>query len=109
MIKSLFVIGFSAATLIATPALAQTTQNDGNARAIPVRYTDLDLRETTDAAALLSRLNQAASVSCEPNQAAQSNPRMRRAIDRCRQEAVALAVAQIDQEELTRLHAAARR
>jgi UrcA family protein len=105
MIKQLFVIGFSAAALITTPALAQTAQYDGAARAMPVRYSDLDLRQSQDAAALLSRLQQAATSSCTPSQAANSNPRMRRAIDRCRQEAVASAVARINQQELTRLHA----
>lgn len=105
MIKSLFVIGFSAAALIATPALAQTAQYDGTARAMPVRYSDLDLRQSQDAAALLSRLQQAATASCAPSQAANANPRMRRAIDRCRQEAVASAVSRINQDELTRVHA----
>jgi len=105
MIKSLFIVFFSAASVIAAPALAQTAHHDGAARAMPVRYADLDLRQTEDAAALLSRLHQAASASCAPDQTAQANPRMRRAIDRCRDDAVASAVARIDREELTRLHA----
>jgi UrcA family protein len=104
MIKQLFVIGFSAVALIATPAVAQTAQYDG-ARAMPVRYSDLDIRQSQDAAALLSRLQQAATASCTPSQAANSNPRMRRAIDRCRRDAVASAVSRINQAELTRLHA----
>lgn len=109
MPKFMISFAFLATAAFAGPALAQTATTENSARAMPVRYNDLDLRQSADAAALLSRLRQAAVASCAPDQATQSNARIRRAIDRCRDQAVASAVAQINQEELTRLHAAQRR
>lgn len=108
MLKGLIVIGFSAVALLATPALAQSAQDDARARATPVSYADLDLSQPEDAATLLQRLRNAAAASCEQNAAAQGNPRLERAIAQCRDEALSSAVAQLDQPELTRLHASRR-
>jgi UrcA family protein len=107
MIKSLIVTGFSAAALMATPAMAQSVKED--ARAVPVSYADLDLTQAADAQLLLQRLRYAASAACEQNAAAQGNARLERAIDQCRTDALDSAVAQLDQPELTRLYVAQRR
>lgn len=108
MLKKLIVLGFSVAALLATPALAQSPQDDSRGRAMPVSYADLDLSQPEDAATLLQRLRTAAAASCEQNAAAQGNARLERAIAQCRDEALNSAVAQLDQPELTRLHAARR-
>jgi UrcA family protein len=108
MLKSLIVAGFSAAALLASPALAQSMESEAPARAVPVSYADLDLSQTADAQTLLQRLRYAATAACEQNAAAQGNARLERAIEQCRTEALDSAVAQLDQPELTRLHAARR-
>ena len=61
MLKKLIVLGFSVAALLATPALAQSPQDDSRGRAMPVSYADLDLSQPEDAATLLQRLRTAAA------------------------------------------------
>lgn len=95
------VFAFGAASALAQP-------NDGEARAVPVRYADLDLSQTEDAQSLLSRLRYAAMRACAAEMQNQEGPAARRAIAECRDSAVAAAVAQIGETELTRLHQAQR-
>lgn len=109
MIKPLIIAGFTAAFLVAAPALAQPQNDDAAARAVPVSYADLDLSQEADAQTLLRRLRQAANAACESHLAASSNARLTRAIAQCREDALTYAVARLDHPELTRLHRAERR
>jgi UrcA family protein len=70
-----------------------------------VRYSDLDLAKTEDAAALYTRLERAAKSVCRETFAGRdlTSKRMRLA---CQSEALAAAVAEIDSAALTALHAA---
>jgi UrcA family protein len=70
-----------------------------------VRYADLNLAKTQDAAALYARLGRAAKDVCRETFAGRdlTSKRMRLA---CQSEAVDAAVAEIDNAALTALHAA---
>lgn len=107
MLRTLLISGLFLAA--ASPALAQQqpaqAQTD-DARAVPVRFTDLDLNQTRDAQAMLSRLETAATRACAVTETDRLNASARRAVDECRQDAVHHAVARIAAPELTRLHAA---
>lgn len=98
------------ATLLVTPAFAQRANApSGDSRAIPVSYSDLNLTTSEDASALLSRLRQAASAACEAHEISQPSASLRRAIAKCRDDALEVAIAQLEEPELTRLyHARAR-
>ncbi|MGE0596910.1 MAG: UrcA family protein [Hyphomonadaceae bacterium] len=98
----------SACVLMLGAASAMAQPNDGEARAVPVRYADLDLNNSSDAQSMLSRLRYAAMRACAAEMQNQEGPGARRAIAECRDSAVEAAVAQIDEAELTRLHQAQR-
>lgn len=102
-----FIVAAALGAAVSAPVSAKELSSADEARAIPVRYADLDLQQTSDAAALFSRLRYAASRACEA-QFAQPGPAARRAIQACEAQALEAAVTRLNQAELTRLHAAQR-
>jgi UrcA family protein len=86
-------------------AFAQDAEN-GRARAVPVRFSDLDPTESADAAALLRRLHLAAQRACAIDELQQPGPSARRAIAACERDAVAISVARLGRPEVMRLHEA---
>jgi UrcA family protein len=101
----------AAACLAAFGAASATAQEQTApaARAVPVSYAGLDLSRTDEAAQLLNRMRTAAQRACTAEVAGRAAAPLRRAIETCREDAVATAVARLDQPELTRLHEATRR
>lgn len=106
--KKLISIAIFSAVALAGPALAQEGEANDIARAVPVRYADLDLSRATDAAILLSRLHNAANAACERPEIAQQGPALRRVMDACRTRALEAAVARINEPQLTALYDAER-
>jgi UrcA family protein len=94
-------IGFSAALLAATPALAQQDNGGDSARFVSVRYGQLDLSRTEDAELMLDRLQRAAVAACQVPLADAS---VRRAIEACEAEALEDAVARLNEPEVTRVY-----
>jgi UrcA family protein len=97
----------AAMALTAFPAAADEIRaaDSSHARAVSVRYADLDLSRTEDAEALLSRLTFATTRACAVDETARPNSSARRAAAACREAALSEAVARLDAPELTRLYA----
>jgi UrcA family protein len=76
-----------------------------DARAVPVRYADLNLSQSDDAATLLERLRLATTRACEVREVAHPVARTQRGIEACRQAALAEAVAKLDAPMVTQLYA----
>jgi UrcA family protein len=87
----------------AAPALAKE-DTSAEARPVPVNYSDLDVSQTSDAQALLSRLRNAAMRACEVNASARPGPSLRRAIEECRAATLDDAVQTANSAEVSRLH-----
>jgi UrcA family protein len=102
-------IAAAALAVFATPALAEDQAQEGQARAVPVSYLDLDIEHADDAQALLSRLRYAATRACEVSAEVRPGPALRRRVEECRSAALDEAVAQADSAEVTRLHSEQRR
>jgi UrcA family protein len=100
------VLAMGAAGAAAEDLLPGAVAVSDNDRAVPVRYADLDLSRADDAAALLSRLRSAAGRACAIDEVRRPGAALSRAMQDCREEAVARAVAQLNSPELTRLYAA---
>lgn len=109
MFKRLIAVGFCLALVAGGSALAEPQTPAPNERAVPVRYTDLDLSQRADAEALLSRLRYAAMRACEVNAVSRPGPRLRRAIEECRTAALDDAVDDAGSTELSQLHSEQRR
>jgi UrcA family protein len=92
----------------AAPALAKD-DTSAEARAVPVSYSDLDVSQTSDAQALLSRLRNAAMRACEVSATSRPAPSLRRAIEECRSATLDSAVADANSTEVSRLHSEQRR
>lgn len=90
-------------------AAAEDAVQDADSRAVPVNFADLDLDRSADAASLLSRLRYATMRACDVDELSRLSPSTRRAVEACRNEALAEAVAKIDNPELTRIYASERR
>ncbi len=97
-----------AISVSASPVLAEEARHNQDARLVTVSHSDLDLSRADDAASLLSRLRYAATRACEVEGVRSESPALRRAVEQCRTDAVAEAVAQINSPPLTRLHQASR-
>jgi len=104
--KKLLAAGLSVA-LLAAPVWADTFAGE-NPRAVPVAYQDLDLRQSQDAATMLSRLRTATARACEMRELAQPGPTARRAIRACRDDALETAIRELNEPEVTRQHQALR-
>lgn len=105
----LICLVFISTALLVAPAFAQASGSSDRVRAVPVRYADLDLSRTDGASALMSRLRRAATTACEPVQPPRLGPAARRAVERCRTEALNAAVAEVDEPVFTRLYEERRR
>lgn len=93
--------GIAALALLTAPALAETPSKPQPEGFSHVRYTDLDMRSDTGADLLLSRLKRAAERACEADMLAASTRAQGRAFRTCRADALANAVARIDDPNLT--------
>jgi UrcA family protein len=97
---ALVAAGAAAATLIA-PAMAQA--QDVGARAVRVRYADLDLSQPADASRMLARLHHAAKEVCDDPGI---RPLIFRAGERlCEKAALDHAVASLNAPMLSALYA----
>lgn len=96
---------FLVAALSASPATADEMQSRGEGRAIVVQHQDLDLAERGDAAIMLRRIEWAARRACEVPEVSRPRPELRRAIEACREEAVAEAVASLRSLTMDRAYA----
>jgi UrcA family protein len=90
----------SATLALAAPAVEAA---DG-APTLTVRYADLDLSRPAGAEAMYERLSEAASRVCGPREARVPKEQLERRI--CREQAIARAVAQIDNAPFTAWYAA---
>jgi len=98
-----------ALALGATPVIAKEAQDAAPAaRVVPVSYSGLDLNQTGDAASMLSRLQNGAARACAVDEVRQQSAVLRRAIEQCREAALAEAVTRANSPELTRLYEAQR-
>lgn len=90
----------AAATLVADIASA----GEHDAASAVVRYSDLDLTQSTDAARLYARLKYAAQKVCNSYDSRDMN--VQRKHDACYDTALSNAVAKVDDAQLSSLHAA---
>jgi UrcA family protein len=94
------VLALAAATLVAD--IASAKDHDGVSTL--VRYSDLDLTQSSDAARLYARLKYAAQKVCNSYDSRDMN--MQRAHDACYDTALSNAVAKVNDAKLSSLHAA---
>jgi UrcA family protein len=94
------VLAIAAATLVAN--IASAAEHD--AASTVVRYSDLDLAQSADAARLYARLKYAAQKVCSSYDSRDMN--VQRLKDACYDTALSNAVAKVDDAKLSSLHAA---
>ena len=94
-------LAIAAASLIANVAAAK--EDDGRVSTV-VKYSDLDLSQSTDAARLYARLKYASQQVCGTYDARDLN--MQRLYDACYGGALTRAVERVNEPKLTALHAA---
>lgn len=94
------VLAIAAATLVADIASA----GEHDAASTVVRYSDLDLTQSSDAARLYARLKYAAQKVCSSYDSRDMN--VQRLHDACYDAALSNAVARVDDAKLSSLHAA---
>ena len=97
------VLAIAAATLVADLASAK----DQDAVSTVVRYSDLDLTQSADAARLYARLKYAAQKVCSSYDSRDMN--VQRGHDACYDAALSNAVARVNDAKLSSLHANAPR
>jgi UrcA family protein len=103
MSSKLFLAALATSAMAATPALADTSQDQ--APSVRVTYGDLDLSSEHGAHVLLSRLNNAARNVCGGGALAVSrNLSERAAFNACREQALGEAVASAHQPLVTELY-----
>ncbi len=87
------------------PACAEEAAQAGEpARAASVRQNDLDLTTDRGAGIMLQRLHHAANAVCDAPEINRPSPATRRAMEACRQDALAEAVQLLDAPAVTRLY-----